>query len=295
MEHRHDSSGVAHALAAYTIWGILPLYWKYLSSVDFLQILSCRILFSLIFVWALLAARGNARWPRILRTAANLRSLALSTLLISVNWGVYIWAVNSGHTVQASLGYYMNPLVNVFLGLLFFNERMPRLQWVAFGLAAAGVLLLTVLSGTVPWISLTLAVSFGLYAMSKKRLRLDALEALGSETLIALPLAALILIAAQARGQGAFAGPPVRSLFLAASGIVTALPLYWFALGAKRLPLSAMGFLQFVSPTLQLAVGVFVFHEAFPARNLIAFALVWAGLAVYALAFSLKSRGGRKG
>jgi len=276
---------VFYALAAYTLWGVLPLYWKYLSTVDALQIMSCRILFSLIFVWILLALRRNAAWPRILKDRGRFGLLTLSSLLIAVNWLIYIWAVNSGHTVEASLGYYINPLVNVFLGMLFFKERFPRIQWIAFLMAAVGVVVLAVFSGGIPWISLALALSFALYGMAKKTVQIDALTALAAETLILLPIAAVILAVRHAQGAGAFSGPPARSLVLAASGIITALPLYWFALGARRLPLSALGFLQFVSPTLQLLSGVFLFGEAFPVRNLIAFGLVWSGLALYLFSY----------
>ncbi len=276
---------VLYALAAYTLWGVLPLYWKYLSAVDALQIMSCRILFSLIFVWILLALRRDAAWLRILKDRGKLGLLAVSSLLIAVNWLIYIWAVNSGHTVEASLGYYMNPLVNVFLGMLFFKERFPRIQWIAFFMAAVGVVVLAVFSGGIPWISLLLALSFALYGMAKKTVQIDTLTALAAETLILLPIAAVILVVRHAQGAGAFSGPPARSLVLAASGIITALPLYWFALGARRLPLSTLGFLQFVSPTLQLLSGVFLFGEAFPAPNLIAFGLVWSGLALYLLSY----------
>ncbi len=276
---------VLYALAAYTLWGVLPLYWKYLSAVDALQIMSCRILFSLIFVWILLALRRDAAWLRILKDRGKLGLLAVSSLLIAVNWLIYIWAVNSGHTVEASLGYYMNPLVNVFLGMLFFKERFPRIQWIAFFMAAVGVVVLAVFSGGIPWISLLLALSFALYGMAKKTVQIDTLTALAAETLILLPIAAVILVVRHAQGTGAFSGPPARSLVLAASGIITALPLYWFALGARRLPLSTLGFLQFVSPTLQLLSGVFLFGEAFPAPNLIAFGLVWSGLALYLLSY----------
>ncbi len=276
---------IIYALAAYALWGVLPLYWKYLSAVDAFQIMSCRIVFSLVFVWVVLAFRGAATWPRLLRDRKNFGALLLSSLLIGVNWLIYIGAVNSGHTVQASLGYYINPLVNVVLGMVFFKERLPRLQGAAFALAAAGVVVLAVFSGGLPWISLLLALSFALYGMAKKTVKIDPLSALAAETLLLLPVAAVILVVRHLQGAGAFAGPPLRSVVLVASGIITALPLYWFALGARRLPLSTLGFLQFVSPTMQLLSGVFLFGEAFPVRNLIAFGLVWAGLLLYLLSY----------
>jgi chloramphenicol-sensitive protein RarD len=277
--------GFAFAFAAYASWGLLPLYWKILADVDSAQILACRVLFSLIFVWIILAARGKASWPRLLANRRARWSLLASSAIITVNWGLYIWAVNSGHTVEASLGYYINPLVNVLFGLLFFRERLTPLQWMAFALAAAGVILLTAMTGGVPWIALTLAFSFGLYGLAKKSAGLDALEALGSETLIIAPAALAYLAFRHAGGAGAFQGPMLRISLLVASGIVTALPLYWFARGAKLLTLSLMGFIQYVAPTLQLILGVFVFGEAFPASRLAAFALVWAGLLSYSLSY----------
>lgn len=285
MDKQKNYSGVLHALAAYSSWGLLPLYWKILSRIDALQILASRVLFSLIFVWILLALKKKPRWPRLLADPKRLRALLLSALLISANWGVYIWAVNSGHTVQASLGYYINPLFNVLLGLIFFKERLPAVQWIAFALALGGIILLTLFSGVFPWISLILALTFGLYGLAKKTVAVDSLEALGSETLLMTPFALGILFWQGSQGAGAFSISPLFTFMLVASGIVTAIPLFWFAQGAKRLPLSTLGFVQFVSPTLQLVMGVWLFKEPFPARNLIAFAFVWSGLILYVLSF----------
>lgn len=287
--------GFAYAVAAYSSWGLLPLFWKLLSDVDSVQILSCRVIFSLILVWIILAVKGKPNWPKLLADRRSRRSLLVSAAFITVNWGLYIWAVNSGHTVEASLGYYINPLVNVLLGLVFFHERLKPLQWVAFGLAAAGVALLTVMTGGFPWIALTLAFTFGFYGFAKKSAGIDSLEALGAETLIIAPAALAYLAFRHAGGAGAFQGPLLRSAILATSGIVTALPLYWFARGTKLLPLSLMGFVQYISPTVQLALGVFVFGEAFPASRLIAFAFVWAGLVAYSLSYVSALRNRAKG
>jgi chloramphenicol-sensitive protein RarD len=284
-EQPASGKGFAYAVAAYGSWGLLPLFWKLLGDIDAVQILSCRVVFSLILVWIILALRGKPAWPRLLADRRARRSLIVSSAFIAVNWGLYIWAVNSGHTVDASLGYYINPLVNVLLGLFFFRERMRPLQWAAFGLAAAGVILLTLQTGGFPWIALSLAGTFGFYGFAKKSAGIDSLEGLGAETLLIAPLAAAYLAFRHAGGEGAFQGPALRSALLVASGVVTALPLYWFARGAKLLPLSLMGFVQYISPTLQLAAGVFLFGEAFPASRLTAFALVWAGLIAYSLSF----------
>ena len=285
------SAGMAYVAGAFGVWGLLPLYWRAFSAIDSLQIMACRIAFSLLFIWLFLAWRRNLHWPRLLLDPVSLMPLLRSAMLISLNWGIYIWAVNAGHTVEASLGYFINPLVNVLLGLIFFKEKLPILQWVAFGLAFAGVALLTLFSGKVPWISLCLAFTFAFYGLSKKRLTLNSLEALGAETLLMLPLAILILTVRQIQGAGVFSGPPIRSLLLVPSGIISAIPLYWFAQGAKAIPLSTMGFLQFISPTLQLIIGVAVFREAFPAKNFLAFGFVWLGLLFYALSLARPSAG----
>lgn len=273
--------GIIYAVAAYTAWGILPLYWKFLSSVSALEILACRITFSLVFVWIILVFRGKKRWYRILWEGKNFRSVAVSATLITINWGIYIWSVNSGHTVEAALGYYINPLVNVLLGLILFKEQLPRLQWIAFAFAAIGVVILTIFSGSIPWISLILAFSFGFYGLAKKKTSLEAMDALGAETLV-LTLPSLgLLIFRQIQGAGILSSTPPVLLGLVGAGIITALPLYWFAQGAKRLPLSSLGFIQYIAPTLQLILGVFVFGEAFPKSNIIPFILVWSALVLY--------------
>lgn len=277
--------GTMFAFAAYGSWGLLPLFWKLLSPVESTQILACRVVFSLVFVWIILALRGKGRWWTLLLNVQNLKALALSALFISLNWGLYIYAVNSSHTVEASLGYYINPLVNVLLGLFFFRERLSPLQWGAVVLASAGVLLMTIFSGVFPWISLALAVSFGLYGWAKKKIALTSLEGLASETLLLAPLAIGFLLFRQSQGSGAFAGGTLQTTLLLSSGIITALPLLWFANAAKLLPLSTLGFIQFLSPTLQLALGVLVFGEAFPARNMIAFGFVWTGVILYSLSY----------
>ncbi len=291
----HDSEGdntldspkkaLAASLAAYVLWGLLPLFWKALSAVSPLLLLSSRIVFSLVLVWGILVVKGKGAWPRILRNARARNALCVSALLIGLNWGVYIWSVNTGRTVEASLGYYMNPLVNVFLGLLFFKERLKSLQWAAVASAAIGVLLMAILSGKAPWVSLFLAFSFALYGLVKKTVQLDSMIALGAETLLLFPLALGFLVFSQVFGRGAFNSSIVRTILLILSGAVTALPLYWFAGAAKRLPLSLLGFIQLVSPSLQLALAVFVFKEPFPVNRLIAFVFIWLALILYTLSY----------
>lgn len=284
------ADGLAAAIAAYVSWGLLPLYWRLVSGVEPLQIMACRVVFALAFTWILLALRGKAAWPRVLASAAVLRAVVPAAVLIAVNWGIYIWAVNSGRAVDASLGYYLNPLVNVLLGVAFFRERLGKAQWAAFALAAAGGAFLVAAEGRVPWIALALAVSFGLYGLAKKKTELEPLEGLAAETLVIAPAAVAFLAFRSAAGAGAFAAGGATSALLAASGVVTALPLLWFARGARKLPLSLLGFIQFLSPTLQLIIAVLVFREPFPASKLAGFSLVWAALAVYTVSRFAQAR-----
>ena len=220
----------------------------------------------------------------------------LAAFTLSFNWGLYIWAVNSGHTIEASVGYYINPLISIVLGLCFFREKLKPLQWLAFGLAMAGVLILTVFSGAPPWISLGLALSFGFYGLLKKAVNLAALESLGAETLIAAPLGLLLLFLPAAGGGPGLAYlsklPVSVVLLLLGSGAVTTLPLYLFAKGTKLLPLSTMGFIQFIAPTLTFLEGVFIFHESFPPRNLLVFGCIWGAVILYIV--SLKAAPGHR-
>jgi chloramphenicol-sensitive protein RarD len=295
MERMHKLSprGVFCAVLAYALWGVLPLYWKLLSPVRPLHILAFRILCSLALVGGMLALRKNTAWLAVFRNRNTRPLLLLTALMISFNWGLYIWAVNTGHTVEASMGYYINPLVSIALGLCVFRERLTAPQWAACGLALAGVLLLTALSGAPPWISLALAFSFGLYGLLKKMTALAPLESLGAETLAAAPLG-IALLAVRFDAQPVFDGQaldylaalPVHVwLLLALSGGMTAVPLYCFARGARLLPLSALGFIQFISPTLQFLAGVFVFGETVPPPHFIAFACVWAAALLYIASF----------
>jgi chloramphenicol-sensitive protein RarD len=286
MKYMNNSSfgrGVISAVLAYSLWGILPLYWKLLAFVTPPHILAFRILFSLVLVSVLLLVMKNTAWLTLFRNKMKASLLILEALAISVNWGLYIWAVNQGHTIEASLGYYINPLVSVILGLIFFRERLGVLQWTAFGIGSLGVLLMTILSGTPPWISLGLALSFGFYGLLKKKISLSVLESLGAETLVAAPLGLALLFFPWGNFSD-ISGLSVPSwLLLSSIGLATTLPLYLFGQGAQRLPLSAVGFIQFISPTLQFFLGIFVFGESFPVRNYAAFALIWTSVILYSI------------
>jgi chloramphenicol-sensitive protein RarD len=274
--------GFGYALAAYVIWGLFPLYWPLLEPTPAIQILAHRMLWSLLFVGALLAARR--RWgfvAELRRDPRRVGLLVLAGLLISVNWGVYIWATNSGHVLEASLGYFITPLVNIGLGVLALKERLQRTQWAAVIIGVAAVVVIAVGYGRVPWIALTLAASFGGYGLVKKLARTQALESMSVETSVMAVPAAAYLIFANARGYGSFGHVSAgMNLLLVSSGIVTVIPLLFFAAAARSVPLSVMGMLQYITPVLQFLIGIFLRHESLAGSELAGFALVWLALAV---------------
>jgi chloramphenicol-sensitive protein RarD len=274
--------GFGYALAAYVIWGLFPLYWPLLEPTPAIQILAHRMLWSLLFVGALLAARR--RWgfvAELRRDPRRVGLLVLAGLLISVNWGVYIWATNSGHVLEASLGYFITPLVNIGLGVLALKERLQRTQWAAVIIGVAAVVVIAVGYGRVPWIALTLAASFGGYGLVKKLARTQALESMSVETSVMAVPAAAYLIFANARGHGSFGHVSAgMNLLLVSSGIVTIIPLLFFAAAARSVPLSVMGMLQYITPVLQFLIGIFLRHESLAGSELAGFALVWLALAV---------------
>jgi len=292
--------GVIFALLSYIMWGVLPLYWKFLSAVDSLHILAFRILLSLSLVAAILLTSKNTAWLAVFKEPKKAAILVLTALFLCCNWGLYIWAVNRGHTIEASLGYYINPLVSIMLGLIFFRERLRPLQWAAAAIALAGVLIVTLASGSLPWISLGLALTFGFYGLLKKKLELSALESLGAETLASAPIGIFLLLfnfgggnisCSGVQGLSYLADLSLHTLvLLALAGFVTTLPLYCFARSAKLLPLSALGFTQFINPTLQFALGLFVFKEAFPAHNFVAFIFIWTAVIVYIVSLKLAAK-----
>ncbi len=277
--------GVVYALSAYVIWGLFPLYFKALEHIPSLQILAHRMVWSLLVVVLLLAVLRRWAWMRMLRERpAVLARFALSALLLSGNWGIYIWAVNHNHVVDASLGYYINPLVNVALGSLLLHERLRGAQWVALAIAAAGVSVMALEVGHVPWISLSLALTFGGYALLRKTAPLGALEGLAVETAVLFPLALLYLYWLGAHGDNAFAtADNATRWLLVAAGPITTVPLLLFAAGARRMSMTLLGVLQYITPSLQLALGVWLYHEPFAAAKIIGFGLVWLGLAVFLL------------
>jgi chloramphenicol-sensitive protein RarD len=277
--------GLLAGAAAYGSWGLFPIYFKALSSVPAPEILAHRVAWAQLFLVFVIGRQGKAgsMW-KALRTGRSVRVLALSALAIAVNWLVYIYSVVSGRILDSSLGYFINPLVNVLLGVLVLRESLAPIVVLAMSIAASGVALMTLQAGQLPWIALTLAVSFGCYGMLRKLAPVGAVEALGVETLLLLPLACGYLAWCQRHGTLAFLhGGSRRDWLLVLSGPLTAIPLLFFGMAARRLPLSTLGFLQYLSPTLQFLLGVFVYGEPFAPRRAIAFVLIWIGLAIFAL------------
>jgi chloramphenicol-sensitive protein RarD len=281
---RLSARGLAAGAAAFTIWGLFPLYLYPLRGVPATQIIAHRIVWSCLFIltWMLLR-RELGRLTGIFTRPALLARLALSACLITSNWLVYVWGVTHGHIVDTSLGYYINPLVNVLLGVLLLRERLNARQWLAVALAAVAVSYLTWLAGRPPWIACTLALTFSLYGFVRKVISVDALPGLATETLLLVPFALTWLIVCEHTGAGAFghSSGPVN-LLLIGSGLVTAVPLFLFAYGARALPYSTVGVLQYIGPTLQLLCGVLLLHEAFTPARAVGFALIWAALVIYA-------------
>lgn len=275
------SRGLAAALLAFGTWGFFPIYFKALAHVPALEVLAHRVVWSVVLLAIVTPLLGRWATAREALGPRKRRLVAASALLIAANWGTYIWAVQAGRVLQASLGYYVNPLVSVLLGVVFLRERLRRLQTVAVALAAVGVGVLVVDRGELPWLPLTLALTFGLYGLVRKRAGVDPVGGLLAETALLAPLALAWVGVLAAGGAGSFGAGAGTSLLLAAAGPVTAIPLVWFARGVRSLPLSTVGLLQYVTPTLQLLLAVLVYREPFAAAHAVAFGFIWSALALY--------------
>lgn len=282
VQYPNARSGLLLGLGAYVLWGVLPLYFKAMSHVPATQIVAHRIIWSLFFLAALASLWG--RWPAI-RTAITTPRVALTLLvtaiLIGVNWLVYIYAVLSGHVLEGSLGYYLNPLVNVLLGVFLLKERLTLLQKIAVGIAAAGVAVLAAGAGEALWISLTLAASFATYGFLRKIAPVDSLEGLSIETMMLTPLALGWILFMQSSGEGAFLADRTTDILLILGGALTAIPLLLFTAAARRLPYSTLGFLQYIAPSLQFLLAILVFGEPLTAAHLICFGAIWVALAIF--------------
>ncbi|MEV6983832.1 EamA family transporter RarD [Sphaerisporangium sp. NPDC051017] len=275
--------GVLYGIAAYTMWGLFPLYWPLLKPSGAVEILAHRMVWSLVAVLAVLAVRRHWSWFRgLIRQPRKLALLTLAAAVVSVNWGVYIYAVNAGHVVESALGYFINPLVSVLFGVMVFRERLRPWQWVAVGLGALAVIVLTVDYGRPPWIALVLAVSFGTYGLVKKSANVGAAESLTIETLVLLLPALAYLIFLQAQGTSTFGHEGLgHAALLAGAGLVTAVPLMAFTAAAIRVPLTVIGLLQYIAPILQFLCGVLVAHETMPPSRWVGFVIIWLALAVF--------------
>lgn len=285
------SNGALFGLVAFAAWGFLPAYWKQLQAVNPFEILCHRIVWSCIFLAGIIA--WQQRWHEVIDIIHNpraLKRLIISSVIIGLNWFLYIWAVNTGRVVETSLGYYINPMINVLLGFLLLGERFSRLQWIAVFFALAGVVYSLVGYGALPVFALTLAVTFALYGFSRKKIDAAPIPGLFIETLV-LFIPALAYIGFRVGlGTSPFLQQPTLSLWCLGSGVVTSLPLIWFAAAAKRLNLSTIGILQYLAPSIAFMLGVFVYQEPFNRHNLITFGFIWAGVLLYIWESALTAR-----
>ena len=276
-------SGVVYAALAFFWWGLFPLYFRIVPGIASGEVLAHRIVWCLLLMLALLAWRRQWTWlGPVLRQKKVLAAFIASALLLSGNWLTYIWSVNNGHVIDASLGYFITPLVNVLLGYTLLHERPRRAQWIALAFAAFGVIWLTVQTGRLPWIALVLAATFGCYGLLRKVAALGAVEGLTLETMLLAPLAFAAIVIWSLQGHSTFPAPDVlTNLWLIALGPITAVPLLLFAAGARRLSMTTLGLLQYIGPSIQFVLGVWVFHEPFTPARLAGFALIWIALLVY--------------
>jgi chloramphenicol-sensitive protein RarD len=289
MKRSEYQIGVISAAWSYLIWGLLPIYWKLVDVVSSDEILANRVVWSFVFMVVLLAitkkiSRLKETLQQLWAHKKQMVSLILASLLISCNWFIYIWAVNSDHLIEASLGYYINPLVSVLLGLIILKEKLNIPQIASLVLATIGVLVLTLNYGSFPWISITLAVSFGLYGLAKKMIKVDSAIGLTLETMIVTPLGVIYMVYLFLQGNSSFFTiSPTIDMLLIGAGAATATPLLFFAIGARKIPLSTLGFLQYIAPTISLILGVFVYGEHFSKSHLLAFVFIWSALTIYSL------------
>jgi chloramphenicol-sensitive protein RarD len=277
------NKGIWYGIGAYVMWGFFPIYWKFLHVVPALQVIGHRIVWSFIILIVFIFV--TKQWQEFRSAAFTAKTIAIyavAGILLSINWLIYVWGVNAGFIVETSLGYFINPLLSVLMGVVFLRERLRPTQWIPVTLATIGVVFLTVVYGRPPWIALSLAFSFGFYGLVKKIAPLGSLYGLTLETAIVFPIAVAYLIFVQANGTGAFLHDGISiDILLAGAGIVTSIPLLMFASAAKQIPLTMVGILQYIAPTLQFLIGVFIYKEPFDQAHLIGFGIVWVALIVF--------------
>jgi len=286
------NKGVLYGIGAYALWGLFPLYWKQLHQVPALEVIGHRISWS--FILLIIYVVATNQWKDFRSVAFKPKTIgiySIAAVLLSLNWLIYVWGVNSGFIVETSLGYFINPLISVLLGVIFLRERLRPLQWFPVGIATIGVGYLTIVYGRPPWIALSLAFSFGLYGFVKKLSPLGSLYGLTLETGIVFPIALIYLVFIGFTGSGAFLNDGGRvDLFLIGAGIVTTIPLLMFASAAKQIPLTIVGLLQYFAPSLQFLIGIFVYKEPFAHSHLIGFGIVWFALIIFAVESYLSNR-----
>jgi chloramphenicol-sensitive protein RarD len=279
------NKGVWYAVGAYVLWGLFPIYWKWLERVPAVQLLGHRIIWSFLFLFFLVIFLRQ--WT-VFRAAISSRRILLiyatAAILLAINWLTYVWAVNAGFIVETSLGYFINPLLSMVMGVAILRERLRLWQWIPVGLAAIGVIYLTVAYGSLPWIGLILAFSFGLYGFIKKTAPLGSLHGVTLETGILFLPAVTFLIFADTTGAGAFLHSSlIVNLLLVGAGVITAIPLLMFAMASQRIPLSLVGILQYIAPTMYFLIGIFIYHEPLTVERLIGFIIIWVALAIFAV------------
>lgn len=278
-----QTSGSLYAFGAYTLWGFFPVYWKFLIAFPALELIAHRILWAFVFYWALASSKSKQplRWLQAFKNNRTALAVSGAAVLLTANWLLYVWAINSGHVIEASLGYFITPLLNVLTGRLVLRESLSRMRWLSLALAAVGVSVLAVQTGEFPWIAIGLALTFSTYGLIRKKLTLDVFDASTAET-AALVIPALAYVVYQRfLDPTAHQATSIEVILLAASGIVTGLPLIWFAQAARRLPLSTLGFFQYIAPSIQFLLGVFAYSEPFSPAKLWAFLFIWVALMVF--------------
>ena len=285
------TKGIFYAVLAYVSWGVLPLYWKQLDMISAVDVLAHRILWSSVFTLAVCLFFKRDDLRKYFSNPKSLVKLTVTGILVSLNWGIYIYAVNSGQLVEAALGYFINPLVSIVLGMIFLGEKLNKIQMAAFLLAMSGVAYLTIHFGQFPWIAVVLALTFGFYGLMKKQMNYDSMSALAVETTLVVPFALGYLVFGVSDGGASFTTLPFPApVLLVLAGVITALPLYWFGMAAVKIPLYSVGFFQYIAPSIKLVIGIFLFHELFSVTHAISFSLIWAGLALYIGDMTMKLR-----
>ena len=294
LKTSEKTKGFIYGLLAFITWGFLPLYWKMLSQIPASETLAHRVLWSFILVTGIIVMlKKLGSLKQYLLDRKKLAIIAICSLLISINWFIFIWAVNSNQVIEVSMGYYILPLVSVFLGVVFLKEKITLWQCLAVSMALIGILIITVEYGRIPWIALVLAVTFGLYGLAKKLLKAEPLLGLALETAIITPIAIGYIIFIQLQGAGTLVlgeGTLTVTLLLIGAGVATAMPLLWFAESAKRIELSTIGFMEYIAPTITLLLGIFVFQENFSSTHFISFSFIWIAIAIYTVSKYLSFR-----